>query len=388
MKVEVLPDRQFGVERERLRHIADPVARTQIARREGLSKQQRLAFARWQEAGEHFHGRRFAAAIRTKKPEDFSAFDCEAHAVDRREVAETASEIVRGDDRRAVEDAGRRYLEPPVAPALGLGHQRDEPFFERRRAGARLELGRRSAGQHLARVHRRQPVEPLCLFHVSSGDHHAHALPARPDAVDQLPELPARQRIDAGRRLVENEKIRIMDEAAAKAELLPHAARQLFRQPIGKWRKARAVEQLGDFLIPFGRRLSEQAAEKLDVLADREIGIEVPAQPLRHEGDAGADQEPVRAVRHVAVENEGFSRLNPPGAGDDAQKRRFSYSVGADQSRHAGGRDFNIDVVKRDRRAVALRDPLDPGDRRSARDHGGTLLCSAGGHATAGSCFT
>src|SRR5208337_3034435 len=207
-------------------------------------------------------------------------------------------------------------------------------------------------------------------------------------AVDQLPELPARQGIDAGRRFVENKKIRIMNEAAAKAELLSHAAGQLFRQAIGERRKAGAVEKLGDSLVPLGWRLPEQAAKKLDVLADREIGVEVLAQSLRHEGDACANREPMGSIRHVSAENEGFSRLDLPGAGDDAQKRGFSHAVRADQSRHAAGRYFDPDAVERNRRPVALRDSLDPSDRGSARSHGGTFPCKAGGHTTDGSCFT
>ena len=47
-----------------------------------------------------------------------------------------------------------------------------------------------------------------------------------PDPFRQFPELPARQRIDAGARLVEHEKCWIMDEGATKPELLPHAARE------------------------------------------------------------------------------------------------------------------------------------------------------------------
>ena len=100
--------------------------------------------------------------------------------------------------------------------------------------------------------------------------------------------------------LVEDEKIRIVNEAAAKAELLPHAAGQLSRQAVGKRRKAGAVEKLGDSFVPLGWRLPEQAAKKLDVLADREIGVEVLAQSLRHEGNAGANREPMGSVSHVS----------------------------------------------------------------------------------------
>ena len=45
MKIEVLPDRQFGIERERLRHVADAIARIHVVGVEGLSEQERLAGA-------------------------------------------------------------------------------------------------------------------------------------------------------------------------------------------------------------------------------------------------------------------------------------------------------------------------------------------------------
>src|SRR5208282_2185465 len=133
MKIEVLSDGQLGIERERLRHVADPITRTQITRREGFSEQERVAFARRQEAGEHLHGRRLAAAVRAHKAEDFAAFDGETHAVDRREVAEPASEIACGNDWLAVEGAARRYRQSPMSAALFFGKQRDEPFLKGRR---------------------------------------------------------------------------------------------------------------------------------------------------------------------------------------------------------------------------------------------------------------
>src|ERR1019366_9965940 len=112
--------------------------------------------------------------------------------------------------------------------------------------------------------------------------------------VDQLPELAARERVDAGGRLVEDQEIRIVDEGAAKPELLPHTTRQFLRRTVGKWCKPGAVQKVGDSQLAFRAGLSEQAAKKLDVLADAEIGIKVLAQSLRHIGDAGTDRGPMR----------------------------------------------------------------------------------------------
>jgi hypothetical protein len=56
------------------------------------------------------------------------------------------------------------------------------------------------------------------------------------DPLDQLPELAPRQRVDTGRRFVEYQKIGIVDQRAAKAELLPHPARQFLCQAVGEGR--------------------------------------------------------------------------------------------------------------------------------------------------------
>ncbi len=49
----------------------------------------------------------------------------------------------------------------------------------------------------------------------------------RADAGDQVPELGARQRIDAGGRLVQDEQVGVVDQRAAQAQLLLHAAGEL-----------------------------------------------------------------------------------------------------------------------------------------------------------------
>ena len=98
----------------------------------------------------------------------------------------------------------------------------------------------------LAGVHRHQPVEAGGLLHVGGRHQDAHARPVGPDAVDQLPELAARQRIDAGGRLVEDQQVRVVDQSAAQAELLLHAAGQLAGRPVGEASQPDTVQQLGD----------------------------------------------------------------------------------------------------------------------------------------------
>ena len=127
------------------------------------------------------------------------------------------------------------------------------------------------------------------FVHVGGGDDDTHLRAARADRVDEIPELAARERIDAGRRLVENEQIRIVDQRAAEAELLLHAAGELAGGPIVERIEARGGQKLVDPGAALRRRLTEQSAEEVDVLEHAERRIEIAAEALRHVGDAAAN---------------------------------------------------------------------------------------------------
>ena len=150
-------------------------------------------------------------------------------------------------------------------------------------------------------------VEPGGLLHVGGRNQDAHARPVGPDAVDQLPELAARQRIDAGGRLVEDQQVGVVDQGADQAELLLHAAGQLAGRPVGEAPQPDAVQQLGDAALGLGTAEAEQPGEEVGVLEDRQRRVEVLAQALRHVGDAGAGVPAEAGVGHVAAEH-----LDPP----------------------------------------------------------------------------
>ena len=136
-----------------------------------------------------------------------------------------------------------------------------------------------------------------------------------------------------------------MDQRAAQAELLPHAAGQLLRLSIGKRRKSGALQQLGDPPLPFGTRLAEQPRKELYILGDAELRIKVFAQTLRHIGDVRAHRVAVCGVHHVPAEDIDASGLNLSRAGNDAQQRRLSDSIGPDEPGHAAGGEFDADRV-------------------------------------------
>ncbi len=102
MQFQVLPDGQFAIERECLRHVADAFACRHVAGIEVTPEQERLAFGRGQQAGEHLHRRALAAAVGAEKAEDLAALDAEAHVIDRSELAEALGEPLRLDGGRTV----------------------------------------------------------------------------------------------------------------------------------------------------------------------------------------------------------------------------------------------------------------------------------------------
>ena len=97
VQVEVLANRQLGIERERLRHVADAHARAHVAGVDRTAEQRRLARGRRQQPGQHLHGRGLAATVRADEAEDLAALDGEAHVVDGGEVAEAAGQVARDD---------------------------------------------------------------------------------------------------------------------------------------------------------------------------------------------------------------------------------------------------------------------------------------------------
>jgi hypothetical protein len=144
VKIEVLPDGQLDIEGKRLRHVADTVSRTHVPCIEGVPEQDRLAFARRQQPGQHFHGRGLAAAVRAEEAVYLAALDGEADPVDGREITEATGEVAGDDDGLRVEDAVRRYLQLAMTATQLVRKQRNERILDCRRAGRGLEIGRGS----------------------------------------------------------------------------------------------------------------------------------------------------------------------------------------------------------------------------------------------------
>ncbi len=103
----------------------------------------------------------------------------------------------------------------------------------------------RADGEHPPLVHQRDAVAAFGLIHEVGREEDRDAIIA--GEIDQrAPELVARDRIDARRRLVENEHRRPVQHGHCKLQPLLHAERQAFRLGVGHVFQIVAFEQLID----------------------------------------------------------------------------------------------------------------------------------------------
>ncbi len=137
-----------------------------------------------------------------------------------------------------------------------------------------------------------------------------------------------------------------MDQRAAEAELLLHAAGQLAGRPVGKRAEPSGAQQRINTALALRRPVAEQSAEKIDVLGHRQVRVEVLPQPLRHIGDPWAGQRPVSGVFHVAAEHLDRSALDHMRASDERQEAGFANAVGPDQPDHAARRNVQSNRVE------------------------------------------
>ncbi len=214
VQFEVLPDGQFAIERESLRHIAHPLAGGDIFRVDRLAEQPGFAFAGGQQAGEHLHGGGFAAAVGAEEAEDFTAGDAEVNVVDGDEVAKAHGQPTGFDGDLFLAVVARRDYHCRMRLALRFRQQGDKRLLQRLTAGLRFQLRSGTGRQHLAGVHRHQPVKALSLFHVGGSHQYAHLRLALTNAVDKLPELRPGKRVDAGGGFIEDQQLRVVDKGA------------------------------------------------------------------------------------------------------------------------------------------------------------------------------
>src|SRR6516162_9531298 len=135
------------------------------------------------------------------------------------------------------------------------------------------ELARRPLGGDPALVHDDEPVaELLRLVHVVRRQEERHPAPFEP--VEPVPDDVPGLRVEPGRRLVEQEHFRVVDERAGDGQAPLHPARERLDAVVRPLRELDELEQLIRPLAELAPGEAEVAAVDEDVLADGQVAVE------------------------------------------------------------------------------------------------------------------
>jgi hypothetical protein len=247
---------------------------------------------------------------------------------------------------------------------IGEGDADDRP------TQARLELRGRAIGDDPALVDDRDAVgQPVRLLEVLGGEQQCAAL--GDELLDHMPQVAATRRVEPGRRLVEEEHGRAVDQRGGQVEPAPHAAGVGLGRAIGGVAEPEPLEQL---VGPGGDRTLGQVGEPADeaqVLPARQVLVDRGVLP----GEADALADGLGMAGHVHAEDLGVTAVGVEDGGEDAHGRRLAGAVGPEQPEHGARCRGKVDTGEGLHLAEALGQALDPDGRtrsgRLARGDGG-----------------
>ena len=115
------------------------------------------------------------------------------------------------------------------------------------------------------RVHQRDAMAAFGFVEIRRGHQNRQAVGGQ--VRERVPEFAARHRIDAGRRLVEQQHARLGHERAGQRQLLLHAAAQPSGQPVGEAVHVEHLQVAMPAAIDLVARHAPQVADVADVFA-------------------------------------------------------------------------------------------------------------------------
>ena len=137
-----------------------------------------------------------------------------------------------------------------------------------------------------------------------------------------------------------------MDQCAAQPELLLHAAGQLACRSFGEGAEVGGGQQLGHARPALRAAEAEQGGEELDVLGNRQLGVEIMAQALEHKGDTRIEAGAMLAVGDGAAEYLQLTLLEDFHPGDQSQQAGLAGAIRADQAAAGAGGQAETDFLQ------------------------------------------
>ena len=162
------------------------------------------------------------------------------------------------------------------------------------------ELVGTPGGERAAFVEHQHEGRPLGLVEIGGGKDDAYAV--RCGAGHEAPQIGPAHGVDAGRGLIEDEQLGLVDECREQSQFLSHPARQVAGEAVTTAGEAAALEQRAGAplersgLHPVGR------GEERQVLIDGEVAVHAPVAGDVADGLLGGSPHPARARGDHAAE--------------------------------------------------------------------------------------
>jgi hypothetical protein len=245
-----------------------------------------------------------------------------------------------GDAARVVVDVDLTDVGPhQLSRGVDLGAAADGDD-EAGLAGLVLQLQRGALGDDPAVVDDDDAVGQLVgLVEVLGGEEQGR--PVAHEVAQHTPELDPAARVEAGRRLVEEEHRRGGDEAGGEVEPAPHAARVVLDDLVAGLGQREPLEQL------FGRALHERALQPVQV-AD-EAQVLAPGEQFVDRGRLGRQAHPVPHGIRVLGDVEAGDVCRAAGGnrqrGHHAHGRRLARAIRAEHGENRARRHGEAHAV-------------------------------------------
>ena len=257
-----------------------------------------------------------------------------------------------------------------LAHALQRAHRRERRRRVRERdlqtlpADAGLELLRGALGDHAAMLDHRDPVRQAVSFvEVLRGQQDRG--PVGHERLDRLPQIQPRARVQARRRLVEEDHRRARDQCRRQVQPPAHPARVRLGHPSARLGEIEALEQLVRAHLRLRPPLAVQPPDHDEVLDPGQVVVD--RRVLTGEPDPRAQRR-------------GFSHHIEPGhprgpgiglqqRGEHAHRRGLPGPVRAEHAEHGARRGLQVDPVKGAHRPERLHEALDADGRLFDHSH-------------------
>ena len=266
---------------------------------------------------------------------------------------------VDGPDRdpAVLQRDGAERRQRPVLRGGGVREIR-HPEPDRRLA---QEVAQRARCHHAPVVDDRDPVaQPLHLAQEVGVEQHRG--PAFAGLADDRPHVAAPDRVQRGRRLVQDHECGIPQQRRREAQALLHPLAEAAGPLVGAIGEAGEGQHPLDLCRSRARCEAGQGGVETEHLVGREPGL-VPEQ-LGQVADPAARL----AVPDPTTEHRPLARRRPRQAEQQLDRRRLARPVGAEEAEHLAGLDVQVERVERHGPAVDLaqRVGLDGGGHRAS----------------------